>query len=72
MMTYSFNQRNSDKPPFDHWDLLDLLKRIIYICLGMLFIQAIFAITAVFVSPVLLGGTAAVLIMATLIYVIMS
>lgn len=69
-MTYSFNSNN--KPPADLEEILDILKRVICICMGLLFIQAIFAIAAMFVSPVLLGSTAAVLIMAVLIYVIVS
>lgn len=69
-MTYGFNPNN--KPPADLEEILDLLRRVICICMGLLFIQAIFAMTAMFASPVLLGGTATVLILAVLLYVIIK
>lgn len=69
-MTYNFSPNN--KPPADLEEILNILQRVIYICLGLLFIQAIFAITAMFASPVLLGGTAAVLILAVLLSVIIK
>lgn len=69
-MTYGFNPNN--KPPEDLEEILDILTRVICICMGLLFIQAIFAMTAIFASPLLLGGTTAVLILAVLLYVIIK
>ncbi len=69
-MTCSFNPNN--KPHRDLEEILDLLTGVICICMGMLFIPAIFAMTDMFVSPVLLGGTTVVLILAVLLYVIIK